>query len=292
MTEKEKLMYDILARISGVDAPIVFKGALITKMILAEHGFTDVQRMTKDIDANWIGTPPTMSDLAGTIYQALGDLKNQFSVEATREYGEGKSAGLTLRDKATGDKVISMDIDIKPSAGNRIYYFGEASIKGVLPSEILADKISSMSSDAVYKHRAKDIVDVYSLSHCVQVNIKDVCDACERANREIQSFDAFYNRRSDIEHAYNKLKGIEGKPEFAQVYTYLSKFIQPFAERDFTNKIWNPQCTSWQEQHQKQRGGVYVSRETLKKSSKELAEKRSKAPERSAPKKKRDTSLE
>lgn len=272
MTAKENLMYGIIARISDANAPIVFKGALITKMILAEHGFTDVQRMTKDIDANWIGTPPSMSDLANTVYQALGELNKQFVVDVTREYGEGRSAGLTLRDRATGDKVISMDIDIKPSFGNRIYYFGEASIKGVLPSEILADKICTMSSDAVYKHRAKDLVDVYSLSHCVQINIKDIYEACQKANREILSFDAFFNRKPDIEHAYNKLKGVAGKPDFSELYTYLSRFIQPFVQRDLLNRIWNPQQATWQESQQKHREESSISIQTIKQTAKKLSQ--------------------
>jgi hypothetical protein len=40
MTQQEQLMYQILGRISETDAPIVFKGALITKLVLAENGYT------------------------------------------------------------------------------------------------------------------------------------------------------------------------------------------------------------------------------------------------------------
>ena len=55
MTEHERLMYQILGRISEANIPLVFKGALITKLILTENGFTTLERQTKDIDANWIG---------------------------------------------------------------------------------------------------------------------------------------------------------------------------------------------------------------------------------------------
>ena len=34
MTDRENIMYQILGKISETDAPIVFKGALITKLIL------------------------------------------------------------------------------------------------------------------------------------------------------------------------------------------------------------------------------------------------------------------
>lgn len=245
MTEKEKLMYDIISKISDMDVPIVFKGALITKLILEEHGYKEIQRMTKDIDANWIGSPPSMSYLRNTISEALGELNEKFDVEESREYGQGRSAGLAIRDKLTGDKVISMDIDIKSSSGARAYYYGEASIKGVLANDILADKISTMSSDAVFKHRAKDMVDVYALTHCVKVDVKQIFDTCARTGRNIQSFDSFFNRKADVEHAYNKLKGIEGKPPFATVYSYLSNFVVPFAKREIKSCIWNPQKKNW-----------------------------------------------
>ena len=51
MTEQEKLMYEILGQITTSDIPIVFKGGLITKLILNESGLNSVQRTTKDIDA-------------------------------------------------------------------------------------------------------------------------------------------------------------------------------------------------------------------------------------------------
>ena len=44
-------MYEILAAISNTEVPIIFKGALITKLVLKEQGFDQIERMTRDIDA-------------------------------------------------------------------------------------------------------------------------------------------------------------------------------------------------------------------------------------------------
>ena len=56
--EHERLMYEIIGSISELNVPIIFKGALITKLILAENQFDEIARKTVDIDANWIGEPP------------------------------------------------------------------------------------------------------------------------------------------------------------------------------------------------------------------------------------------
>lgn len=246
MTEQEKLMYDFLARVSKTDAPIVFKGGLITRLILSENGFTDVQRATKDIDANWIGTPPSMIELVNTISAALGELQEDFEVIVNREYKEHVSAGISIVDKKSGDRIISMDIDVKPLIGSKIYYFGEASIRGVLANEILADKICAISGDAVYKHRAKDLVDVYSLSHCSAITAKEIYETSIKAKRTISTFDAFFNRTDDVRHAYEKLRGIEGKPDFDCLYKYLSAFVRPFVLKTFDSIIWNPNLCDWE----------------------------------------------
>jgi len=93
MTEQEKLMCEIMGNISQTKAPIVFKGALITKLILAEHGFETIERQTTDIDSNWIGDSPPMSVLVETISQSLGNLQDSFHAVAIREYVEKKISG-------------------------------------------------------------------------------------------------------------------------------------------------------------------------------------------------------
>jgi hypothetical protein len=245
MTNNEQLMYQILGKFSDIDAPFVFKGALITKLVLAEGGFTSFERPTKDIDANWIGTPPSMRHLTDIVSQALNSLDGEFTAEAIREYRDKKSAGIAIVDTKTGDRIITIDISMKPVVGSRIYHYGEAKIRGVLANEILADKISVLSKHLIFR-RAKDVVDVYALAHAVKVQTQEIFDL-HKANpsREVGSFDEFISRRSDVEHAYNKLAGIDGKPHFDDVYSYLSKFLQPFIQRDETPMRWNSGALSW-----------------------------------------------
>ena len=247
MTEREKLMYEILGQISSANAPIIFKGGLITQLILSENGFTSFQRATVDIDANWVDAPPSMDKLTDTIVNALGVLNDQFSIEPSREYGENKSAGLNILDKASGLKILSMDIDIKPLSNYRTYYFGEMKIKGVLANEILADKICTVSSDLVYKHRAKDLIDIYALAQCTNVNTTEIYETIKSKDKEIQSFNGLLSRKSDVQHAYSKLKRIENKPTFDKMYSYLCNFLKPFIQHDLTEKIWVPSQELWKQ---------------------------------------------
>jgi len=246
MTEKEKIMYQVMGNITESAAPLVFKGALVTKLILSESGYTKVERQTKDIDANWVDTPPSIEMLAGTISRSLDGMNPQLYAVAFRDYDETTSAGLSIRRNDTDEEVLLMDISVKPVYGSRIYHYGEVGIKGVLANEILADKISVLSKNMIFR-RAKDIVDVYALAHCVSVNTSDIYYVLKNnPNRTLGNFEEFNNRRQDVEFAYEKLRNIEEKPPFDDVYAYLKKFIQPFAEKDMSEKVWNHGKLSWE----------------------------------------------
>ena len=245
MTKKEELMYKIIGKISEFDTPIVFKGALITRLILMENGYSALERQTKDIDANWTGEPPSMDELKDIVSRALTIFNGELYAEAIREYGEKKSAGIAVKETATGNIIISMDISIKPVAGSKVYYYGEIGVRGVLVNEILADKIAVISSRMVFR-RAKDILDVYALAHCVKVRTDDILNIYRKnPARSVGAFDEFYNRTQDVEHAYESLEGIENKPSFDNVYSYLTEFIRPFAEHDETPKLWNSDKMVW-----------------------------------------------
>ncbi len=244
MNKHEHLMYQVLGNISEAGIPIVFKGALITKLILAEHRFVLLNRPTIDIDANWLDTPPSMDGLVNTIQQSLGDMQEHFHAVAIREYGENKSAGISIRVKTMDEEVMSMDISIKPVFGSRVYYYGKIGIKGVLPNEILADKITVLSKPVLFR-RAKDLIDVYALAHCLEVQTVEIHDLLQSKSAIVGGFTELYSRHDDVKHAYNKLKGIEDKPLFKDVYSYLIKFIYPFALQDKTPRIWNNNTQNW-----------------------------------------------
>lgn len=200
MTQHEKIMYGIIADISKLDTPLVFKGGLVTKLVLTENNFHAIERMTKDIDASWIGEAPSMSELVNIINMGL-DTKKYFAV-AERNYTDKRSAGISIIEKQTGDKIVAMDIDIKPVYGEKEYYFGETSIKGVLVDEIIVDKICALSGNVPFR-RAKDMIDIYALTQCVNVKTQNIFRAFEKNNRICGDFNTFSTRTNDMERAYN-----------------------------------------------------------------------------------------
>jgi len=245
MTDQERLMYQIIGKISDINAPIVFKGALITKLILSENGYTLSERPTSDIDANWIGEPPTMDELADLVNRSLESFNGTMYAVAKRPYGPGKSAGIWILSKATDEQLVAMDITIKPVIGSRVYHYGEAAIHGVVPDAVLCDKISVLSGDRIFR-RSKDVFDIYALANCLNIRTTDIYAALEKAERELGTFEAFTTRRSDLEHAYNKMRGVISKPDFDDVYSFLERFLEPFITRDKSPKVWSCDTVSWQ----------------------------------------------
>lgn len=249
MTEKEKTMYSFISELSKSQFPIVIKGALITKLILDEHNYVDVERRTQDIDINWVKTPPTMNELKNSIQSVLDSYNQNYIAVVKREYGDKRAAKIAVTDKTNGDEIFSMDIDMKPMLGSRTYYLGEAKIRGVLPNEVIADKIYILSTPLIYKHRAKDIVDTYNLSKCLEIETENVYHINQMRGRTFQNYDGFLNHKLELQHAYERLREIDGKPDFKELYNHLHKFLKPFISGEQSEMIWNPEKFIWDKKY-------------------------------------------
>jgi hypothetical protein len=55
-TDSEKILYQIIAVLEDSGFPLVYKGAMVTKLILHENNFDHFIRETLDIDASWVDT--------------------------------------------------------------------------------------------------------------------------------------------------------------------------------------------------------------------------------------------
>ena len=118
MTKQEELMYSILGELSNSNIPLIFKGGLINRLLLQEQSYNDIYRLTKDIDANWVGVPPSLEDLSSSIANAIKDKHSNLEVKATRDFGEKKSAKVVFTDTHTGTDLVTMDIDIYRGSGH------------------------------------------------------------------------------------------------------------------------------------------------------------------------------
>ncbi|MFA5576730.1 MAG: nucleotidyl transferase AbiEii/AbiGii toxin family protein [Tissierellaceae bacterium] len=244
MDYKEKILYKIMGNLYSNSAPLIFKGALVTKLILFENLFDEISRNTADIDASWIEGAPSMDYLASLIKDSLGDLESRYDVTITREYTERQSAGIALVNKETGRIEITLDIEIKSEKMFQLYSYGDVEFRGVLADSIMADKISVLSTNTIFR-RVKDLIDIYALSSCINFEMKLIIEQIRESNRVLGNFDAFLNRKDELEFAYNKLKRIIGKPKFEEIYNHINIFSHPFIINQDYNYQWNKDLTKW-----------------------------------------------
>lgn len=228
----EQEMYKVMSAICDSGIPIDFKGAMVLHAFLYEKGFSDEGiRPTKDIDANWISdVTPTMEQITSSLQKVLDDNDIDLIVKSFRSHGEGRSAGFDFIDKDTNAAVFTMDMDVnRPEAGSRLYEVGRFRFYGVVVEQMLADKISVVSSDKVFR-RIKDVIDLYYLSKCCKVDVKEIESVLEKTNRKLSDFNAFLNRKEELEHSYSKFRfdGDVEKPNFEIVYDAVNKYIANF----------------------------------------------------------------
>ncbi|WP_102342449.1 hypothetical protein [Galactobacillus timonensis] len=229
----EEMMYKVMTAIYDSGLPIGFKGSLVLKAFLRNAGFEDDLRTTKDIDANWSSSDfPTDQEVVNALQKAVDRTDLGLVVTMTRQYGEGRSAGFVFSNPETGMSVFSMDMDInrQPIPSTQMYEDSYFHFRGVLPSKMIADKVTVVSSDKVFR-RVKDVIDLYYFSSVVDLDADKVMKTIEESGRELGDFNAFLHRKDELQHAYEKFRFGEDiyKPSFEEVYqtthSYLSSLM-------------------------------------------------------------------
>ena len=235
ITVEERLMYQVMKAIYDSGIPISFKGSMVLKACLLEAGYSDETRHTVDIDGNWNSDlPPSAEQMVESLQAALKQQDIHLTVSLYRMYGEGRSAGFELTDKDTDEVLFSMDVDVnRPLTPTKLYTVEGIRFAGVAPSQMIADKISVVSSDKVFR-RIKDVVDLYYLSKVFDFNKDDILQTLKNSGRKLEDFHGFLHRCGELEHSYEKFRfaGAVDKPPFEEIYCSVKKYIKAVLPKD------------------------------------------------------------
>ncbi len=229
LSAEEKLMYSVMNAIYSSGIPIDFKGAMVLKACLMEAGFPDEIRHTADIDANWYSdAPPSAEQLVESLENALQRNGFNFHVCLYRMYGEGRSAGFELSDSVTGEILFTIDMDVnRPVQPTQIYEVAGLKFRGVSSDQMLADKISTISTDKVFR-RIKDVVDLYYLSHVLELDLNHLQQTLTNSGKVLERFHGFLYGKAALQHAYEKFRFTGGvnKPSFDEVYAKVKAYLK------------------------------------------------------------------
>lgn len=229
LTAEEKMMYEVMRAIYDSGIPLDFKGAMVLKACLLEAGYSEEIRHTVDIDANWHSeVPATAEQMTESLQRALAKSGIDLGVSIYRMYGEGRSAGFELKDNLTEEILFSMDVDVnRPTSATKIYEIENFKFRGISVSQMLADKLSSVSTDKVFR-RIKDVVDLYYLSKVFSFEKNEVIQTLKNSDRTLDTFQGFLYRKDDLRHAYEKFRFTGGvdKPSFNEIYSSVKSYIK------------------------------------------------------------------
>lgn len=222
------LLYRIMEEMSLAGVPVVFKGAMVLNLALHEKNPTGIIRATRDIDGDWYGTQPSMEQIEACVKEAVKRVAPELEVYAVREFGEKRSAGFRISNEK-GEKVASIDLSIRNNFYTQHYYsyVGGIQITGASLEKMMADKLSAISEDKVLR-RIKDILDIYVMSYVGSFEVAKIQEIWKNTDRQPGDFSFLKENAGIIEEAYNKLLGIENKPDFVDLYSRVVEFVGPF----------------------------------------------------------------
>ena len=235
ITETEKLMYSVMKAIYDSGIPMDFKGAMVLKACLLEAGFPEEIRHTADIDANWyLDSEPSPEQMTESLQSALNKSGIDLGVRLYRMYGKERSAGFEFFNQDSGEILFSLDVDVnRPVQTTQLYEISDLCFRGISPRQMMADKISSISSDHVFR-RIKDVVDLYYMSQVFVFDRSIILQTLENSKRSLGSFDAFLHHKEELRHAYDRYRfsGDIYKPLFETVYAQVKRYIREILPKE------------------------------------------------------------
>lgn len=232
-------LYRVMEELSNADVPIVFKGAMVLKLAIRENNPSKVERMTRDIDGDWVGKSPTMDEMEVALRNAVKKVDHSLEVRANRTFGRRKSAGFIIMNK-NEEKVASIDLSVRQNKFCKSYisYVNGISINGASLSKMLADKIYAISDGNVCR-RMKDVLDIYVLSFITTIDTDELHQIWKETERELGNFRFYKTQIIELNEAYNKMKGIKNKPNFSEVYGRVSDVIYRL-EKELNEEVMTP----------------------------------------------------
>ncbi len=230
-----EFLYRVMEELSNAGIPIVFKGAMVLNLVTRENNPSKVERMTKDIDGDWVGEFPTMEEMEKALQNAVKVVDSSLDVQINRTFCERKSAGFKIVNES-GEKVASIDLSVRQNRFCRPYtsYVNGISITGASLSKMLSDKIYAISGQNVYR-RVKDVLDIYVMSFITKVNADELYEIWKETDRELGNFGAYKTQMAELSKAYDKMKGVKNKPDFIDVYQRVNDIVcnlEPRRERE------------------------------------------------------------
>lgn len=240
LNDEEKFLYRLMTVLYNNNVPIVFKGALVLKVIQYQYGNpSGVERETHDLDGDWVGTAPSMQYLTNILQTAVDSLGYNMRVEACREYGNKKSAGFNFIRLDTGDLFVTMDLSIRVNNCLQLYSFIDGiTFCGQSINKIIVDKISVCASKLIFR-RIKDIIDLYILSYCWKGYSKDLVELSLYLQRPFDDLSRLANCYEELEHAYSRYRNKASILSFNIIHQRVVKFLLPFSNKDNNNYYWD-----------------------------------------------------
>lgn len=223
-----EFLYRVMEELSNAGIPIVFKGAMVLNLAIRYNNPSKVERMTRDIDGDWVGEFPTMEEMENALRNAVNKVDSSLDIQISRIFGERKSAGFKIVNEM-GEKIASIDLSVRQNrfSSQYISYVNGVSITGASLSKMLSDKIYAISGPNVCR-RIKDVLDIYVMSFVTKINTDELCQIWRETGRKLGKFEAYEMQIAELREAYDKMKGIKNKPDFREVYYRVNDIVSDF----------------------------------------------------------------
>lgn len=232
---------------------VVLKGglALLDRIIICNPG---LERVTRDIDLS-IADEGTYDIIFSNILVIFNDNNIGLTFVINKHRGRrGAGEGYDFDVSTSYGSKHKLGIDMQIAQNGVIFTVPGNNIRLATYDSysMLVDKISAVSSERIFR-RTKDIYDIYALSILQDYSLNELVYRIMLKRPELRENAICMFRHDTIEklaYAYDKLDGINMKPDFNVVYRTTSNFVAGAiiglkGKADKSEYIWKRGTNNW-----------------------------------------------
>ena len=224
--------------------------ALLSKML--ESGFDSYFRKTTDI-AIHCDKKSLWEEFCENVVVLLNENDRHYRYEliSRRADTKGFQSSDSLKFKLYDNDIVfdfRMDMNIKSNSIIFVEYSTKLNMNTYDSyTTMLSDKISVISSEKIFR-RIKDLYDLHVLLIMYNFELNKIWEIMAKKHKDAELVNMLtYEEYDKLNHAYERFRGIDNKPDFSYIFAIAELFLTPVYNED-RDLLWDREAQSWLDQ--------------------------------------------
>lgn len=238
----DTLALKVVEQINEANPSVIFRDDVAIACLLGRANVIRPERMIFNINFDWAGGWPSNNQLIVTMRGIVKGINKKLNILLVEECKDREHVIMDVVSEENMRAIFNMSVGFR-ERGRFIRYNmvgNRRAINGYTVEQLVADRILLISDRcSIDDTKVKAMYDLYLLASISGYCVDNVMSIINSYRKKLGNFSDCLCRKDAVRNEYNKLEGIENKPDFNLLWSRVDILIEPFIREVDTNKVWN-----------------------------------------------------